>query len=182
MAKMHSSFTKGFSESYLADLGRVVVAWSQVEFQFDMLFLSLVVMRGRSSASMSDPHIKVRLMGDRFKDKLAAFRDRTEELDIPVNTRKRVESTLSKLEALRNKRDEVAHSQWSPNLIVGEIVHTSATALFKSWKNQKPHKFSTVPQEQLKKTFQRIEALYWDLHALVLDQGLRDQRPRQPPR
>ncbi len=94
-------------------------------------------------------------MGDRFKDRLAAFRDRIEELDIPVNTGKKVESTLSKLEALRNKRDEVAHSQWSPNLVVGEIGHTNATALFKSWKNQKPHKFSTVSQEQLKKTFQK---------------------------
>ena len=36
-----SSFMKGFSEAYLADLGRIIAAWSHIEQQFDMLFLSL---------------------------------------------------------------------------------------------------------------------------------------------
>jgi hypothetical protein len=177
MAKLQSSFMQGFSEAYLADLGRVVAAWARVEFQFDLLFLSLVVMRGKSSGSMSDPRVKH--MGDRFKDKLAAFRDRIAELDLPEKTRKKIESTLNKLETLRNKRDWVAHSQWSPNLVIGQVGQTSATALFKSWKNQKPPAFFSVRQEELKKIFRRIAALFSDLLDLLLDPQLRAQRPRR---
>ena len=42
----NSSFLKGFSESYLADLGRIIIGWSHVESQLDILYLSFVVMRG----------------------------------------------------------------------------------------------------------------------------------------
>jgi hypothetical protein len=178
MAKPQSYFMQGFSEAYLADLGRVVAAWAHVEFHFDLLFLSLVVMRGKSSGSMSDPRVKQ--MGDRFKDKLAAFRDRIAELDLPDGTRKNIESTLNKLETLRNKRDWVAHSQWQPDLIIGQVGQTTATALFKSWKNAKPPEFFfSVPQEELKKIFRRISGLFSDLLDLSLDPQLRAQQPRR---
>ena len=52
---------KGFTESYLADLGRVVTAWSHVEQLFSILFLSVVVMKG-PTGSMADPNVQ-KLMG-----------------------------------------------------------------------------------------------------------------------
>jgi hypothetical protein len=36
MVQFQSSFMKGFSEAYLADLGRVVLAWSHIEAKFDI--------------------------------------------------------------------------------------------------------------------------------------------------
>jgi hypothetical protein len=54
------------------------VAWSHIEAQFDILFLYLVVMRGKKSGSMSGPRVK-QMMGDRFNDRLTAFRNRVAE-------------------------------------------------------------------------------------------------------
>jgi hypothetical protein len=175
-----SSFMKQLSESYLADLGRIVAAWSHIESQFDMLFLSLVVMRGKSSGSMSDPQVK--LMGQDFKRRVAAFRNRIDGLERPEDTRKAVGKALSQLQTLRNERDQASHSIWNAHLNEeGGLTPDSATALFKSWKNSKPFEQSTIPQEKLKGTFQKMDALYWDLVKLSLNSDLRAQRPRQAP-
>jgi hypothetical protein len=178
MSNHQSSFMKGFSEPYLADLGRVVAAWSHVEFQFDMLFLSLVVFKGAASGSMSNPDVVK--MGQGFKTRLKLFRQRIEELDIPPDTYRAVDKALNELGRLRSNRDEFAHSQLSLRIENNQISQDAAQSIFKSWKNQKPHEFGVITQQRLKETFQKMEALYWELHELLLSEPLRAQRPRQP--
>jgi hypothetical protein len=176
-----SSFMKGFTEPYLADLGRVVAAWSHVEQQFSMLFLSVVVMKG-PSGSMSEKVQK--LMGLTFDRQLKAFRVRLKELDISEESIARTTRILDRLLTLRKQRDEVAHSVWSlsikqvsPNQI--EIVQDEAVALYKSWKNTKPAEFKLVKQNHLQEIFEKIHLLYWDLVELSLDPELRSHRQRR---
>jgi hypothetical protein len=175
MAKQ-SSFMKMFSEPYLADLGRVVAAWSHVEFQFNLLFLSVVVMQGASSGSMTNP--RVRMLGLEFKRRIEAFRERMGELDVPPDIQKDVEKALSQLGNLRNERDAIAHSVFDPHVNPdGTLSGDVARALVKSWKNQKPIEEKTLSQKRLKKIFQQIDALYWDLSSLHL-RSLTQFRPR----
>jgi hypothetical protein len=178
MPKLHSSFVVGFSESYLADLGRVVVAWSHLEMSFDMLYLSLVVMRGAKSGSMSEPRVPT-FMGKGFKHRVEDFRRRLSEIELPDATRVKATKILDGLVTMRNERDEIAHSQFTPKVTADmQLAEDSAIALFKSWRNQKPHTFKEVRQGRLKKLFQRIDTLYWELHSLALDPQLRAQTPR----
>ena len=178
----NSSFMKGFTESYLADLGRVVAAWSHVEQQFLMLFLSVVVMKA-SKGSMSNPNVQ-KLMGLSFDRQLQAFRDRLKELDIAEKSAEAVKRILDRLSTLRKQRDKVAHSvfslsikQVSPVQIV--VSQDESTALIKSRKNQKPAEFKQVKQSHLKKMFEKIHLLYWDLVTLSHDPELRSHRERK---
>ena len=178
----NSSFMKGFTESYLADLGRVVAAWSHVEQQFLMLFLSVVVMKS-PKGSMSNPNVQ-KLMGLSFDRQLKAFRDRLKELDIAEKSAEAVKRILDRLPTLRKQRDEVAHSafslsiiQLSPDQIV--ISQDESTTLFKSWKSQKPAEFKQVKPSHLKELFEKIHLLYWNLVELSLDPELRSHRERK---
>ena len=133
MAK-HSNFLRDLSESYLADLGRITAGWSQIELLFDVLFLSLVVFWGRSTGSTKEPQV-TKLMGMRFCDRLRALRDRINEMDLPPETQKAAEKVLSQLNTLRNERDRVAHSVWSPQITEEFAINPEAAiALYKSWK------------------------------------------------
>ena len=179
----HSSFMKGFTESYLADLGRVVAAWSHVEQQFSMLFLSVVVMKG-PLGSMSDPNVQ-KLMRLSFERQLKKFRARLKELDITDESIDATIRLLDRLSTLRKQRDEVAHAVFSlsikrisPDQIV--ISQDESVALFKSWKNTKPAEFKQVKQSHLKELFENIHLLYWDLFKLSFDPELRSHRQRQP--
>ena len=98
----HSSFMKGISESYLADLGKVIASWSHVESQFDILFLSLVVMQ-KSSGSMQNPRVK--MMGDNFKSRIKAFRARIKELELTEELTKDLKMILDQLLQCRKERD-----------------------------------------------------------------------------
>jgi len=174
---------KGFTESYLSDLGRVVAAWSHVELQFSLLFLSVVVMKG-PSGSMSDPNVQ-KMMGLSLGRQLTAFRARLKELDIPETSATATTRLLDRLLTLRKQRDEVAHSvfnlsitQVSPDQIA--IAQDEAIALYKSWKNTKPAEFKPVKQSHLKELFDKIHLLYWDLLELSLDPELRSHRERKP--
>lgn len=178
----HSNFMKGFTESYLADLGRVVAAWSHVEQQFSILFLSVVVMEG-PTGSMSNPNVQ-ELMGLSFDRQLNAFRDRLKELDIPEESVIATERFLDRLLTLKKQRDKVAHSVFnlsikptSPGQIA--ISQDEAVALYKSWKNTKPAEFKLVKQSHLKELFEKIHCLYWDLIKLSSDLQLRSHRQRQ---
>ena len=174
---------RGFTESYLADLGRVVAAWSHVEQQFLMLFLSVVVMKSHTG-SMSNPNVQ-KLMGLSFDRQLKAFRERMKELDISDKTIDSTTRILDRLSTLRKQRDEVAHSVFSlsikqdaPDKIV--ISQDESVALFKSWKNSKPAEFKQVKQSHLKELFEKIHLLYWNLFELSLDPELRSHRERKP--
>jgi len=178
-----SSFMKGIAKSYLADLGRAVAAWSHVEHQFSMLFLSVVVMKG-PTGSMSNPNVQ-KLMGLSFDRQLKAFRERLKELDISEESITATTRILDRLLTLKKQRDEIAHSVWnlsikqlSPNQI--EIVQDEAIALYKSWKNTKPAEFKPVKQNHLQELFEKIHLLYWDLIELSLDPELRSHRQRKP--
>lgn len=170
----NSSFMRGLSESYLADLGRVVAAWSHVEQQFDILYLSFVVMRGAPSGSLSDPKVS-KLMGLSFGRRIKEFRNRLKELPVPEEIFNAVSSALDQLLTLRRERDEVAHAVWNPVIDKDmTLADNKGAALYKSWKNQKPHKNIIVNQSRLQETFERIHSLYWRLVELQLHRELRD--------
>lgn len=179
----NSSFMKGFTESYLADLGRVVAAWSHVEQQFLMLFLSVVVMKG-PSGSMSDPNVQ-KQMGLSFDRQLKGFRARLKELDISKESIDATMKILDRLSTLRKQRDEVAHSVF--NLSIKQISsdqiaisQDESISLYKSWKNSKPAEFKQVKQKHLQELFEKIHLLYWGLFELSLDPELRSHRERKP--
>lgn len=177
-----SSLLVGISESYLADLGRVIAAWSKVEQNFQILFLSIVVMRGKSSGSLlAERERVIGLMGQGLKRQLGDFRKRLEELELTDEKRRQFDRVLSRLDTLRNERDIVAHGQW--HAVFGEdhqLDPSKSVAIIKSWKNLDDFEWKSVPQARLKEIFERIEALYWDLFDLSLDQELRAQKPLQP--
>lgn len=168
-----SSFMKGFSEAYLADLGRIIAAWSHIEQQFDMLFLSLVVFRDKSSGSTKTPEFQ-KLMGGRFSDRLTMLRNRSAQMDLSEETMRETDAVLSQLDTLRNERDRIAHSVWSPTLDDPE----AAQAVFKSWKNQKEHEWKLVEQDRLREIFGRMEDLFWRLFKLSFP--LRDAKFAAP--
>lgn len=159
----------GLSESYLADLGRVVAAWSQVETKFQILFLSMVVMRGASSGRLNTPRVRD-LMGLSLGRQLDQFRLRLDELNCSGNVRKKYERIFSQLDTLRGERDQVAHSVWQPSAENGlDFPPDKGVALYKSWKNQKEATFKTVTQPRLQEICRRMEVLYWDLVRLQLE-------------
>lgn len=107
----NSSFMKGFTESFLADLGRVIAAWSHVELQFSLLFLSVVVMKG-PTGSMSDPKVQ-RLMGLSFDRQLKGFPARLRELDINQELINATTRLLDRLSTIKKQRDQIAHSTFN---------------------------------------------------------------------
>ena len=171
----------GISEAYLADLGRVVAAWSHVESQFHLLYLSMVVMRGAPTGQMNTKRARD-LMGLSLERQLREFRVRLDEMTCTPATREKYERIFNQLVTLRNERDRVAHSQWTPHI---EKTHqltispAKAVALSKSWKNFDPHLWTIVPQEKLKDIFERIEVLFWNLSDLQLQKSS-DFPPPQP--
>lgn len=163
-----SNFLQGLSESYLADLGRVVAAWSHVESQFQILYLSLVVMRGASSGNLNTQRVRD-LMGLSLERQLREFRSRLDELKCAGPVRVKYERIFNQLDTLRNERDQVAHSMWQP--VVTEDMQLSSNegvALFKSWKNSKHYAEKSVKQERLIEIVERMEALFWQLGDLSL--------------
>lgn len=174
----HSGFMKGFSEAYLADLGRVIAAWSHIEGLFNFLFVSLVVDRGRNQASTLDRELTK--VGQSFNRRINMFRERLAELELAPELRAKALKLLDRLMKLRDERDEVAHSLWTPFLSEeGEYMPDKARAYFKSWRNSKPGEWNIVSQERLKEAFEKMAAVLWDLDELSLDEELHAQRPRQ---
>ena len=173
----HSSFMAGFTDSYLADLGRVVAAWAHVEMNFDMMFLGVVVMLGKGAGSANDPRFK--MMGEAFERRIRAFRARIDELEMADADRKRIEKILDQLVQLRSERDAIAHARFSPKFVPGSgFVPDTGMALVKSWRNQKPHERKEITRQYLKKTFEKTHTLYWDLVELSLDQPWSPPIPR----
>lgn len=175
----HSSFMMGISEAYLADLGRVIASWSHVESQFDILFLSLVVMQ-RASGSMKDQNME--MMGLAFKRRIRLFRDRIEELELTTEKTKRLKTILDQLSQSRTQRDEIAHAVWNPAIKKGHFVEDEASLLYKSWKKSKEFEFKIMTQARLKTMFQTIHALFWDLVEVSLDSEIRDKNQQLPSR
>ena len=120
----NSSFMVGLSDSFLGDLGKVIAAWSHVEWKFDLLFLSLVVMQ-KSSGSMKDPRVK--LMKLPFKDRLNRFLDRLKELDLESEKMNNLESLAAHLLDCQQERNKIAHAGWYPAMDRGQFVEDQAT-------------------------------------------------------
>ena len=172
----------GFDESYLADLGRLIAAWSHVELQFDLLFLSIVVMRAPSGSTKTNPRMK--LMGAGFKRRIEEFKKRIKELELTEERRKDVRDVLSRLVRYRDERDRIAHSVFSISL-KGSPPHiepTEATGLYKSWKSNKEPEFTTVTQDHLQKTFKKFTSFIgiYILFHLIKSYVLRTSLIRDP--
>lgn len=181
--KRQSSFMRGFSESYLADLGRVIAAWSAVEQSFLTLFLSFVVMRGARSGSLRNERVKT-LMGAGLKEQVNDFKQRLKELDITPQKLSAAISTLDRVHTLRGERDRVAHSVFTLSLEDSDdgqvrFAQDEAIATFISWKKDfTGHDVRPLKQTKLKDIFERMDSLYWELANFSLDPELRAQRPR----
>lgn len=169
----NSSFMLGFSNDYLAEIGKVIVSWSHVEQQFALLFLSLVVMRGQSQGNLANPRVS-KLMGAPFKVRIEGFRDRIRELKLSADKRNEVEEILDKLLILRTERDKLAHAVFSPFLEEPYFADDKASALYKSWKNQKPFNQETVRLSRITSIFDRIHTLFWELNRLQLEDEIRN--------
>lgn len=163
----------GFSESTLADIGRVIAAWSHLELQFDQLFLSIVVMEGAGSGKITPE--KTKQMGKAFERRVRELRKRLPETGLTPDMTKRWDRVLSQLTQVRTERDRVAHSVLTPNLREDQ----SAQSLYKSWRNQKPYEIGTLTPKRLKKTFQKMAALHLELLLLSLDPESRGHPSRR---
>ena len=162
----HFNFMVGVPESYLADLARVIVIWSHVEDSFDMLFLSLVVMKGRGSGSMKDPDVVQ--MGYGFQRRVKLFRQRVNELELTKERKAYLKTILDHLLEYRKKRDEIAHALWGPAMKNGQIATDEASLVYKSWHNSKEYEFKTMPQSQLGELYQSVSALFTELFYIHL--------------
>src|SRR5437762_3083523 len=112
MVKLKLNMVRLIHDTYLADLGRVVAAWSHVESQFHLFYLSIVVMRGQAG-SLREKQVQD-LMGLPLERQLRKFRERLNEIDLSNDTRAKIDNVFSRLSTLKLERDKVAHSQWTP--------------------------------------------------------------------
>ncbi|HEY7977809.1 MAG TPA: hypothetical protein VID67_06420 [Rhizomicrobium sp.] len=175
----NSSFMAGFTESYLADIGRIIAAWSHVEQQFDLLFLSVVVMENKGRGSMKDPRVK--MMGEAFERRIRRFREAVIKPNFPEKTTKALETTLGRLTQLRTERDTLAHATFGLFITPERKIDPErAMATIKSWRNEKEHEMRPITQAYLKKTFSKIHALYWEMFDLSLQRPWSVQPPRRP--
>ena len=156
------------SDSFLADLGRAIAAWSRVEHQFDLHFLSLVVMQGRPSGSLREPQVNL-LMGLSFSRRIKIYRDTIGECELPEEKLKNVKQILDRLLKARKERDEIAHAQIDPIIDGTRILTDEARLLYISWKSQRGFQQKNLTQQYLKSFITRLETLYWDSVAHSLD-------------
>jgi len=170
--EVHTSFMQGFSESYLADIGRIIGAWSHCEFVFHIIFLSRVAMKGAPSGSTKHPEV-VKLMGLSLDRQVRAFREHIEVKKAPQAYVEHAHKLLERVIQLRSERDEIAHSAFQGSFRGDEQLGNVAIGVYKSWKNTKEIEFNEVTQESLKKSFEKMHALYWDLNDFLIDPKLR---------
>lgn len=167
--------TPGFSESYLADIGRVIVLWSQAEHHFLLVFLGFYVMEGKSSGSLKDPRIKY--MGLPLNKQIQAFKERLVELKTPEPHLRKVTKILDRTLKLRGERDKVAHTLWQAEAVLVDGKHildqTQVHSISKSWRNSKPHESEMIKQGDLQKISRKIHSLRQDLIQLTLDETWR---------
>jgi hypothetical protein len=167
-------------DDYLTELGRLIGAWSKVEHFFQMLFLSIVVMRGAKSVTLDANAQK--LMANSFGRQLKGFRTRIDELELSSETRATTLRIVSQLDTLRKERDRAAHSQLWAQFHEGNIEkidEETATQIFKSWKNTDKFEWTDLTKTRLTEICQRIVTLHWDLVKLGIDPEIIAQKPRQ---
>jgi len=164
--EFNSSFMSGFTESFLADIGQVIMAWSQVEEQFNLLYLSAIVMEDKGTGSMSNPRIvKMRYS---FKNRVRIYRQYIRTLSLSDERKQEMLDTMTELKKCYNERNQLAHSQFSIRFDENKIDITQATKISTNWKNYKGTDFSTTSQEQIQQLFEKIHALFWNLHEIAL--------------
>ena len=157
----NSNFMQAFSEPYLADIGRVVCAWSHCEQQFLLLFLSFVAMKGASSGSTKRPEV-LTLMGLPLDRQVKAFRERLVDVGASKEFRESSDRILDRLLNLRRARDEMAHSSFWADVKDRTILPDSAIGMFKRWKSKKEMTHKRVTRARLKSLFNQLHALFWD--------------------
>jgi len=171
-----SSFMRGLSEPFLADLGRVVAAWSIVEHDLDILFLRHVV---RPSSKIAQDELRPMTLP--FDKKMHAFKKRIAEMNLPVTLLKRVTSTLDKASTLRKERDKIAHSLWNISLKPSQsgmlIEQDVGVRMYQSWRKLlASQETREVTTEELREIFGRIHHLWFHLLILSLEGDFCDHR------
>jgi hypothetical protein len=167
MAKNVSGFMR-LPEPVLTEIGRVIGAWSHIEQQFDMIYLGAVVMEERGRGPLSDPRVK--MMGTGFERRVRELREHLTSQAYGQANAQRWDRALSQLISLRRKRDILAHGRLSLSTTMEgdalRVADDAVSIVFKSWRNAKPHMTARVKLQDLKRTFERMERLFWDLHDL----------------
>lgn len=168
MPTFQSSFMRSLPAEVLTEIGRVIGAWAHIEQKFDLVYLSLIVMQSKGSGRMDDP--RVAMMGAAFERRVREFRAFVDASAWPSEEKTKWDRTLSQLVSLRRKRDFLAHGVMSPILPnSGSVLQDAIGLVFKSWRNKKPHEEAKVTLQDLQRTFERMDRLYWSLFDLSLE-------------
>lgn len=156
----------GFSDSFLCSFGRFVAAWATVEQQFDTwLFLSLVVMKDKTSGTLRDEKV-VKLMTQGIDTKIDQLRKNLKRLHLPKGIATEVNELCCQIKQLNKERNDLIHGYWSPALdeyIKARISRTYWTKVFTDDFQEE----LAVSEESLNDQFERAHRLYWDIPKLA---------------
>ena len=149
----------------LAEIGRVITAWSHIEFSFDMIYLQVVVAQGGGMAK-DDPRWK--LMGAAFERRVRELREILPSQSFSPENLVKFDRALSQLISLRRKRDLLSHGVINPSNVSGSLENEveAVQIMFKSWRNSKDHLVFRLTLSDLQQTSGRMTRLYNDLISL----------------
>lgn len=127
-------------DAFLAELGRLVALSSRLELEFDMLFVSEVIFRGRHSGRVEEIRAS-NLMGMPLDKRIALIR-KVFEADQAKSKLSfaELEPTLNRYAAARTARNRFSHGQLT--LVMdkeGRIDPEAAQLMYKSWKAKAAH-------------------------------------------
>jgi len=90
------------SEEFYAAIGQFVLAWSDLEFCLDLLFLKIRLMHDEANRPGKQPH--------QFSDKIKCIRSLVRDLELPGSThRAAINDLLDKIEGYAETRHDYVH-------------------------------------------------------------------------
>lgn len=173
--KGNSSFMQGFSDQYLAELGRVIGSWAHIEQSFIVSMMVSVLIHKHPHAKEDGPEARA-ILGAGLKEQANLYRQFMREKKFTDERIKDGERLLSRIVNAREDRDAVAHWPLTPD--IGESFPSdTGQGFYKSWKKIQNAEHKEVTIERLKEIFGKMHYLYWDLHDFVLGQPIRERPP-----
>jgi len=165
---MNSSFAYP-PDDILLLLGRLVVIWSHVESCFDLLFISEVVMSGRSTGKTEE--IQQSKIGRPIVERIGLIRDvaKSGKLKRSVSWED-IEPTLSRFMTAKKERDKYVHGLLTATGSDAGISSNEASRVYKSWKSKEQFEWKTVSEKDLAKLIGQLEVLVWEFHDLQFGQ------------
>ncbi|WP_086996945.1 hypothetical protein [Rhizobium sullae] len=150
-------------DAFLAELGRFVSLSSQLELQFDMLFISEVIFRGSHSGRVEEIRAS-KLMGMPLDKRIVLIRKVFEvgqaKIKLPFAE---LQPTLNRYAAARKARDKLSHGQLT--LVMdkdGKIDPQAAQLMYKSWKAKGDWIMERVTVADLQAVISDGEVLLWE--------------------